>query len=142
MTTTTTKTPGKKAPGTKAQRIGKAMATQAAKAPAKKAAPKPPAKAATPAGPKLRWQVEGDRNNKRGRSRAPRWRRTYAIKRSGDTWVATVTVDGKAEVLGKAASGPRTTLREAQPRSARSKTTTPGQAGRSCRAGRRGLAWR
>jgi hypothetical protein len=107
MTSTETRTENATAtPNLRATRKEQAAKTAAAKAPAKKAAPTPAAKApakttATTAAPKLRWTVEGDRNAKGGKEQTARVGDTvYAIKRSGESWVATVQQDGgQAEVL-------------------------------------------
>ena len=106
MTRTETKTPAK----TTARKVAPAKKAPAKAAPEKAAAKEAPAKAApaakaptAPAACKLRWVVEGDRNAKGGKAQSARvGDRTYAIKNSGDAWVATVTVDGgEAEVLSE-----------------------------------------
>ncbi len=120
MTTSTTTAPAAPAEGLpevanlhearKAQSAAKAPAKQpekAAKAPAKKAAgpaPEKPAEEAKAARPKLRWTLDGERDEKgrvaqhgTGADGA-----TYAITGDGDEWQASVTgPNGKATVLGE-----------------------------------------
>ncbi len=93
----------------KAQSAAKAPAKQpekAAKAPAKKAAgpaPEKPAEEAKAARPKLRWTLDGERDEK-GRVAQHGTGAdgtVYQITGAGDQWKATVTPpDGKPEVLG------------------------------------------
>ena len=99
MTTTATAT--RKPAANKATTPAKATKpAPAKKAPAKSAAKKAPA--ATAASAKLRWLVEGDRNQKGGKEQAATaGDRTYAIARSGDAWVATVTQGRKSTVLSE-----------------------------------------
>jgi hypothetical protein len=83
-------------------------ATPAKNAPAKKAPAKAPAKktAPVPAGSKLRWTLDGERDEK---GRVPQSAgasdgATYAVTGSGKEWQATVTRDGKVEVLAEGVS--------------------------------------
>jgi hypothetical protein len=86
MTSTETKTPAK---------------TTARKAAAKKA----PAKKAAPTRTAMRWLIEKVYEN--GKDQTARvGDRVYAIKKAGDGWKATVTVDGgKAETLAEGGFG-------------------------------------
>jgi hypothetical protein len=76
----------------------------AKKAPAKtapaKAAPKPAAKkaATTTTAPKIRWVAEGEKGGPRPATGTCEGR-TYRIDGSGDSWSASVTIDGKTTVL-------------------------------------------
>jgi hypothetical protein len=93
MTSTETKTPAK----TTARKAAPAKAAPAKATPAKTAVAKAPT---APAARKLRWVVEGDRNAKGGKNQtAVVDSHTYAIKKAGEGWTATVTVDGKATRL-------------------------------------------
>ena len=68
---------------------------------AKKAAPAKATKAApATTAPKLRWTVEGGRENVgKAAQSATVGDRTYAIERSGDAWAATVKVGRKTTTL-------------------------------------------
>ena len=88
-TTSTRKAPAKRtAPAT-------APATPAATTAAPAAATKAPA---TPAAPKLRWVVEGERDSK---GRAPCAAGPYTIGGTGDSWMATVKRGTKTVVLAE-----------------------------------------
>jgi Tfp pilus assembly protein FimV len=106
MTSTETKTETTTAPANlRATRKEAAAKKAPAKAaPAKTTAPAaeaPAKKAAAPGGPKLRWLVETDHGN--GKTQTARvGDRLYEIRKDGDTYTATVTVDGgTAEVLSE-----------------------------------------
>jgi hypothetical protein len=87
----------------KAHPAGKAAAP-AKKAPAKAAAQKAPAKAAKPAGAKLRWALDGERDSKNrvGQTAVASDGAKYVISGAGDAWQATVTSGGKTTVLAEA----------------------------------------
>jgi|SRR5271165_2373959 len=78
----------------KAHPAGKAA--PAKKAPAKKAAP-------VPAGSKLRWTLDGEKDSKNRveQHAVASDGATYKITGGGDSWKATVTRDGKTTVLGE-----------------------------------------
>ena len=80
-----------------------AKRTAPATAPAKAAAKAPATKApATPAAPKLRWTIEGERDSK---GRAPCTAGAYAIGGTGDSWTAVVKRGTKTVVLAEGSFG-------------------------------------